>query len=302
MRHVIVLGGGSSAEREVSLRSARAVMDALDKAGFSFSFTDPAKDKSYLSADPEKNIIFPILHGKFGEDGTLQKGLEGKGLAFLGSGSLSSKNCFDKWRTIKILKQEGIRVPRGGLITFNEYFDHELAAKPHVLKVINGGSSIGTYMVREGAVSRGRAGEIFSQGKMIIEELIEGVELTVPILDDKALPVIEIQPPEDGEFDYENKYNGRTKELCPPPSIDEAGQKQIRQLAENVHRIMGCRHLSRVDIMLDKDNNPYVLEINTIPGMTGQSLFPKSASQVGIDMPELVKIFYDMVVRDYSLK
>lgn len=300
MAGIIVLGGGPSNEREVSLRSSSSIKSALDQAGFKTVFTDPVSDDSYLST--QNSIVFPILHGRFGEDGTVQKLLEEKSIPFLGSDSVSSANCFDKWRTIEILKQEGISVPRSDLITLDGYSGHGLAAKPHVLKIPDGGSSIGTYIIRESAIARDKATEIFSGSKMIIEELIEGVELTVPILDDKALPVIEIQPPEDGEFDYENKYNGKTKELCPPASIDNGTQKRMQQLSENVHKIMKCRHLSRVDIMLDKENNPYVLEINTIPGMTDQSLFPKSALQAGIDMPELVKIFYDIVVRDYSLK
>jgi D-alanine-D-alanine ligase len=121
------------------------------------------------------------------------------------------------------------------------------------------------------------------------------------VLDGKALPVIEIIPPENEEFDYDNKYNGKTRELC--PAINVAGDVQIKaqKLAETVHSLTGARHLSRIDIMVTPDEDLYVLELNTIPGLTEQSLFPKAAQSAGISMPDLVKRFYEMVVRDYSL-
>lgn len=135
---------------------------------------------------------------------------------------------------------------------------------------------------------------------VIIEKLIEGTEATVPILDKKALPVIEIVPPPDGEFDYDNKYNGQTQEICPPDSLSQDLQKQAQELAEQAHKTMGCRHLSRVDMMIDKDGKIYLLEVNTIPGLTAQSLYPKSAQAAGISMPQLITKFAELVQRDYT--
>src|SRR5439155_118541 len=118
--------------------------------------------------------------------------------------------------------------------------------------------------------------------QMLLEELIEGVEITVPVLGDKALPVVEIVPPEGGEFDYDNKYNGRTQEICPARSISAKTQEQAQRLAERIHRLAGARHLSRTDLMVSADGKLYVLEINTIPGLTAQSLIPKSAAAAGL--------------------
>lgn len=135
----------------------------------------------------------------------------------------------------------------------------------------------------------------------MLEELIEGTEITVPVLDGQALPVIEIVPPQDEEFDYENKYNGRTQELCPPQNVSRELQNQAQRLAEKVFKIMGARHLARVDMMMDKSGRIYVLEINTMPGMTDSSLFPKSAAAAGYSMPDLVSKFIDLVKRDYKI-
>jgi D-alanine-D-alanine ligase len=123
--------------------------------------------------------------------------------------------------------------------------------------------------------------------EMLLEELIEGTEITVPILGSDALPIVEIIPPEGQVFDYDNKYNGLSEELCPPRSISMELQEKAKQLALRVHKIAGCRHYSRTDMIIDKHNNIYVLETNTLPGMTDESLFPKSAKAAGISMQEL---------------
>jgi D-alanine-D-alanine ligase len=171
------------------------------------------------------------------------------------------------------------------------------------LKVLRGGSSIGTLIVRDTAtLKHEEVDKLFELDReAVLEELIEGVEVTIPILDKTALPAIEIRPPEGLEFDYENKYNGLTAEICPPESVSEELQQESQKLSEQVHKIMKCRHLSRVDIMIDQEGKLFVLEINTIPGLTDQSLYPKSAAVAGLSMPQLVKRFVELVVRDYSL-
>lgn len=300
---ILVLGGGNSPEREVSLRSAKSVATAAREAGFEVIEADPASGPSIFDNLPSDTVVFPILHGEGGEDGALQLELEKRGLPFLGSDSKSSKKCFDKWDTRKILESKGIVIPKGNLVTKETYESDELRARPHVLKVRRGGSSIGTLIARNPrSVKVEQINEIFALAtEAVIEELIEGSEITVPVLDQKALTVIEIRPPEGLEFDYENKYNGQTAEICPPQSILAEVQKKAQAIAEEVHKAMSCRHLSRVDIMIDKSEGLFVLEINTIPGLTDQSLYPKSAKVAGLSMPELVKSFADLIKRDYSL-
>ncbi len=299
---ILVLGGGDSPEREVSLRSAKSVAEAARQAGFEVQELDPAFELTFLDKVDKNTLVFPILHGAGGEDGVLQKELEKRQLSFLGSSSLSSEKCFDKMTTRRDLIAAGLPMPEAGLVTEQAYPAHHLAAEPHVLKIVHGGSSIGTTIIRDPTINNyDKVKEIFNMGDgVIIEKLIEGTEATVPILDKKALPVIEIVPPPDGEFDYDNKYNGQTQEICPPDSLSQDLQKQAQELAEQAHKTMGCRHLSRVDMMIDKDGKIYLLEVNTIPGLTAQSLYPKSAQAAGISMPQLITKFAELVQRDYT--
>lgn len=297
---ILVLGGGDSTERDVSLRSAAAVTKALKQAKFEVEEADP---KNKLNIKPGY-IVFPILHGQGGEDGSLQLKLEAIQAPYFGSNSFASAVCFDKALARKKLELAGLPVAKGDKVSKATYNDHELAKQPHVLKVSKGGSSIGTYLVRDASkIDRQKVDEVFAlDDTAVIEELVEGTEITVPILDSEALPVIEIVPPPDGDFDYENKYNGKTTELCPPKSVDQATQKEARELAVKVHIALGARHLSRTDIIIRPNGQMVVLELNTMPGMTEQSLYPLSAKQSGLDMPALVKKFVDLVKRDYGLE
>ena len=299
---VVVLGGAISPERQVSLRSAKAVTEAAQTAGHEVAFADPADGLEILD-DLRDAVVLPILHGKNGEDGVIQKELEARSLPFLGSDSASSIACFDKWTTRLELTSAGILMPKAALVDEKSYNTSALAKSHHVLKIVHGGSSIGTLVVRKDEDEDEQAvSEIFAmEDKAVLEQLIEGTEITVPVLDGKALPVIEIIPPVGGEFDYDNKYNGRTQELCPPKSLSQEVQARAQALAEQVYKIMGARHLARVDMMIDGDSKIYVLEINTMPGMTGASLYPKSAAVAGYDMPALVNKFIELVRRDYNL-
>src|SRR3989344_1780141 len=300
---IVVLGGGASTERDVSLRSASAVAKALRQAGFIADELDPKDGLQAMDNLPKNTIVFPVLHGQNGEDGSIQAELEKRNLPYLGTDSQASANCYNKWKTRQILVAAKVPVANGELVTERTYRNSELAKRSHVLKVTEGGSSIGTYVVRDPSrVEQSKVDEVFSlHGEAVVEELVEGTEITVPVLDNRALPVIEIRPPEAGEFDYENKYNGASEEICPPVSIDEKQQKIAQELAVRVHKTMGCRHLSRTDIIVRPDGSMAVLEINTIPGMTDQSLFPLAAKVAGTSMVELVKQFVKMVERDYKL-
>lgn len=299
---ILVLGGGDSPEREVSLRSAKAVADAAQAAGFEVSQADP-KDGDQIFDGLKDTIVFPILHGAGGEDGVIQKQMESRGLPFLGASSLSSENCFDKWKTRQFLTANSIQMAKAERVKKESYPNSPLTKGPHVLKVIHGGSSIGTLIVRNPSqADMTLVDELFGlEDDAVIEELIEGIEITVPILDQSALPALEVKPPDGKEFDYENKYNGQSQELCPPPSLTDKQHKDSQALAERVHKLMDCRHLSRVDTIMRLDGSFVVLEINTIPGLTDQSLYPKSAQTAGINMPRLVQQFVDLIKQDYSL-
>jgi D-alanine-D-alanine ligase len=299
---ILVLGGGDSPEREVSLRSAKVIANAARAAGFEVLEADPKDNLSMLDNLAADTIIFPILHGAGGEDGQIQREFERRNLMYLGSDSQSSAECFDKWLTRQRLESAGIPVPAGTLVSKETYKSQPLAKKPHMLKILRGGSGIGTLWAKNpDKVTDFEIESLFTlDTNAELEEFIEGTEVTVPILDQSALPVIEIVPPAGEEFDYENRYNGRTQEICPPQTVTEDLQKKCQELAEAVHKTMNCRHLSRVDMMIDNQGNIFILEINTIPGLTDQSLYPKSAAVAGIPMPELVKRFVDLVKRDYS--
>lgn len=299
---ILVLGGGISPERQVSLRSAKAVADAARQAGFEVQEADPTDGLDVLDS-LQATIVFPILHGKNGEDGVIQKELEARSLPYLGTDSGASIACFDKWTTRLELLQAGVPMAEAALVDEKSYSAHPLVQKHHVLKIVHGGSSIGTLVVRKDeGVDEQAVSEIFAmEDKAVLEQLIEGTEITVPVLDGQALPVIEIVPPADEEFNYDNKYNGRTQEIVPAKSVSEDVQVQARKLAEKVNAVMGARHLSRVDMMIDKQGNLFVLEINTMPGMTTGSLYPKSAAAAGMAMPELVKKFADLINRDFKL-
>lgn len=287
MARVIVLAGGSSDEREISLRSGAAVAAALERAGHSTQLLDPA-----ASMDSEKlqaaDIVFPVLHGAGGEDGSIQKQLDELGVPYVGSGVEASELCFDKWRYKQFLQTHELPVPNGKLVDEEEFWQSELIHKPFVLKPNDGGSSVDTYIYRGGEIARPTISDIFTRHEhLLLEELVQGAESTVAVLGGQPLPVIEIIPPESGEFDYENKYNGKSQELCPPRNITEELQNELQALALRAHNLAGCRDFSRTDIMISRGSAPNILETNTIPGMTEQSLLPKAAATAGVSMVQL---------------
>lgn len=294
---IVVLGGGDSTEREISLRSAASVSRALAESGYDVVELDPKDGLDQLDKLGKDSIVFPVLHGQGGEDGAIQIELEKRGLSYLGSDSKASVICFDKQLSLEKLVEAGVHIPKGVLVDIQGYKSHDLAKSPHVLKVARGGSSIGTYIVNNPAeIDEEKVAEVFRlDERAVLEELVEGVEITVPILDNTALPVIEIRPPEGKDFDYEHKYDGSTQELCPPESINAQIQEKAQRLSEKVHKVLNARHLSRIDMIVKSDGSIVVLELNTMPGMTDQSLYPKSATVAGISMTELVKRFVELV-------
>ncbi len=274
---VSVLAGGVSGEREVSLRSGAAVAKALRSIGVKVLEVD-VKEKG-VKVPQGTDICFLCLHGTYGEDGEVQRELEAAGMPFTGSGSEASALAFDK------LKARDAMVAAGVPMAESQEWTPECDWKPpYVLKPVASGSSLGTHLVRteEEAKKAVKEAKNWRDGGMMIERLIEGSEMTVGILGEKALPVIEVRPAK-GFYDYQNKYtSGATQYLCPAP-IPKEKAEELQQLALQAHRALGCEVLSRVDIMVDAEGKPHVLEVNTLPGMTDLSLLPKAGRAGGID-------------------
>lgn len=290
MALVVILAGGDSDEREVSLRSGAAVAGALEVAGHTIKLIDPKENpETYLPDFVGADVVFPALHGKGGEDGVVQMFLEQHGIPFVGSSSQASELCFDKAKYARLLCKRGIKVPETELVDISGYHKSKITKKPYVLKPNDGGSSIDTLIVRDlESIDSTTIEQAFTRHDvLLLQGLIEGDETTVGVLGDSPLAVIEIIPPQDSEFDYENKYNGKTQELCPPQHVSIDLQEQAQILAKSIHELTGCRDMSRTDIIITPSQELYVLETNTIPGLTEQSLFPKAAAQAGINMPEL---------------
>ena len=292
--HYIVLGGGISPEHEVSKRSAKAFQEALEELGHTITPLDPSEVTidEIISQGKASDGVFPVLHGVGGEDGTIQVTLEEAGIPYFGPGPKACKVTLDKRLFKEILEEHTIPTPAWNTVRSDSFAQEPLASKPFVLKPYDGGSSIDTFIIRSFPYDTAPLIDALSRhDEMLIEELIEGDEVTVGILGDESLPVIEIIPPKDQEFDYENKYNGATAELCPPVNVSEELQRKSQELTLIVHQATGCRHLSRTDIMIDRDGNLFVIDTNTLPGLTGQSLYPKAANAAGYDWVKLVDKF-----------
>jgi len=294
--NVLVLYGGASNEREVSLRSGTCVAAALETATHTATLLDYTGQTIDAS---DYDVVFPVLHGEGGEDGSVQAVLDAIGLPYVGSDVVGSALCYDKAGYKKHLQALTIQVPDGGVITKDTFQASPLLAKPFVVKPVTGGSSVDTLIIREPSPQDIPAIKALFEryDELLIEQLIIGTELTVGVLGENALPVVEIIPPTDGEFDYQNKYNGKTAELCPPQSISAEIQSAAQKLALTIHVELSCRDLSRTDMIVDETGSLWVLETNTMPGMTGQSLFPKAASQAGLDFPLLTETLIELAMR-----
>ncbi len=287
---ILVLEGGTSPERAVSLQSAENVKEALRSLGHEVVSYDTGEGLSGMQRFlPGTDVVFPVLHGKDGEDGVVQAFLDDQRIPYVGSGAEASRTCFDKILTKQILEENSLPTPRWAEVTAATFADHPLTQAPYVLKPRDGGSSIDTFIIRQPGSQTVPFTIFEAYSTMLLEELITGTELSVSVLNQEALAVTEIIPPAGKEFDFENKYNGATKELCPPENIPIDIQEHAQSLAEEAHFYSGSRHYSRVDFMMSHHGELFILEINTIPGMTKESIFPKAAAAVGIPFSELVE-------------
>lgn len=295
-----VLAGGPSSEREISLRSGKAVYNALIQEGIDAVLLDVADDVCEKVSDNRVSVAFIALHGQFGEDGTVQKMLEDMRVPYTGSDPKASRLALDKIASKAAFIRSGIRVPEYVAFGKDGYRieDAYKLGLPVVVKPYLEGSSIGLSVVRDKDSLGSAVRKAFEYGsKVLIEEYINGRELTVGILGDKPLPVIEIVTKEN-VYDYKAKYTDpETRYLVPAP-IDDRIAQNAQELGLRTHRSLGCRCFSRVDIMMDPSGGLFVLEVNTIPGMTERSLLPKAAQAAGLSFGALcVTLVEDALAR-----
>lgn len=284
---IALLMGGPGSEREVSITSGKAVLEALQQEGFT-NVTPVVVDSESPAIPAGTELCYNIIHGTYGEDGGLQSYLEKLGLPYTGAGSETSRKCFDKVLTKEAFVAAGVPTPASEVITADQLPSIPV---PCVIKPPCEGSSVGVQIVKEAAELAPAVAEAGKYGKdLLVEEFIQGKELTVAIFNGEALPVIHICP-RSGFYDMNNKYpslyGGAGSDYICPADISEEETKAVQEAALAAYNALNVEVYGRVDVLLTDDGKPYVLEINTIPGMTSASLFPKAAKAVGISFGEL---------------
>src|SRR5215218_7529509 len=295
--HVVVLMGGWSNEREVSLTSGRGVASALRERGWTnVTELDMDRDVALRLAELRPDVVFNALHGTPGEDGTVQGMMDLMGLRYTHSGLTTSAIAIDKELTKLVLVPHGIRMPAGKVVSSESLFQEDPIGRPYVLKPVNEGSSVGVAIVTaEGnygnPIGRDVEGPWLHFDELLAEPFIKGRELTVAVLNGEALAVTELKP-KAGFYDYDAKYtDGLTQHVCPAEVPDEIARSMM-DMAARAHRLLGCRGASRSDFRWDDEQGEagvYLLEVNTQPGMTPLSLVPEQARQRGIEYGELVE-------------
>ena len=290
---VAVLLGGKSAEREVSLKSGAMVLAALKKKGVDAHPFDPAEMGLDALIDEKFKRVFIALHGRFGEDGTVQGILEWLGIPYTGSGVLASALAMDKARTKRFWKSEGLPTAPYAVLTRDSDFK-AVARKlgmPLFVKPASEGSSVGMSKVRTAeGLEEAYALAVNYDPVVIAEKFIDGPELTVAIVGDQVLPIIRIETPREF-YDYEAKYIANDTRYLIPCGVSEKKEKELQAVCLKAFRALGCRGWGRVDLMLDQRGRPFLLEVNTAPGMTDHSLVPMAARAIGMSYEDLcVKI------------
>ena len=286
---VAVLTGGIGSERQISIQSGTCVAKALREGGFDVVTADVRPDNLDILEDSSVDVFFPALHGEFGEDGQLQQILQDKSLVYTGSGPTASKLAFDKMASKKLFAKAGVATPAA--IEFNAETDIEQLEKQmqyladeYVVKPIRQGSSVGVRIIANRQEAIGAAQETLGRfGDCMIEKFIPGKEITVSILEDGALPIVEIIS-QTGFYDYQAKYIDEQTEYLFDTIRDPALTAQIEQVSMDCFFVLGCRHFARVDFILSDEGIAYALELNTIPGFTTHSLLPKAAAKAGFTM------------------
>jgi D-alanine-D-alanine ligase len=307
--HVVVLMGGWSAERPVSLMSGAGVADALESRGHRVTRIDMARDVAQRLAEAKPDVVFNALHGTPGEDGAVQGLMDVMGLTYTHSGLATSVIAIDKELTKQALVPHGVPMPGGRIVATEELFERDPLPRPYVLKPVNEGSSVGVAIVTaEGnfgnPVSRDAQGPWQEFDRLLAEPYIRGRELTTAVLADEALLVTELRP-KSGFYDFDAKYTeGMTDHIC-PADIPEEITQACRQIALQAHRLLGCRGTSRSDFRWDDTQGVdglFLLEVNTQPGMTPLSLVPEQARHLGMDYAALVEAIIAEALHDAKMR
>ena len=290
---VLIITGGTSPERRISLMSAKQVKKGLEESGHKVKLFDLKKGRLELkNLTRNFDVIFPVLHGEEGESGELQEFLLTFRKPFVGGDPKGFKKGWYKIPFKKFCEQENILTASWKKVK-NQ--DNILRFSfPCVLKSSSGGSSKEVVILKSAKDLKSKLCKyLLNSGlDLFIEKFLLGTEVTVAILDNKALPVIEIVPPKGNWFDFKNKYSGQTKEIPNAPSLDETTKKLVQKISLQIHQKLNLGPYSRIDFIVS-EKIPYVLEVNTIPGLTSQSLFPKAAKAAGITFPEVL----DKIIR-----
>ncbi len=299
MKKIVVVMGGPSTEAEVSRRSGTAILEALKAKGYNAEGLElhPATFANDIKASGAE-FVFNALHGKFGEDGIIQGTLEMMGIPYTGSGVMAAAVTMDKVATKRFFMAEGIPTPKAHTYFRYEFKKRDLTGEilqefsvPVVVKASSQGSSIGVVIVEKAEELEAALSEAFKYDReVLVEEFIKGRELTVAVWGNEekqeALPIIEITTVT-GRYDYVTKYKvGASTHIIPAPLPEEV-TKKVKEIAIRAFAVCGCSGMARVDFMLGEDNQPYVIEVNTIPGMTETSLVPDAGRAAGIEFPEL---------------
>ena len=311
---VAVLAGGPSAEHEISLKSGRGVTEALGQRGWraelivipqGLEFAAAADYARHALKASQAEAVFLALHGPFGEDGTIQQVCESLRLPYTGSDVQASQLGMDKLASRLRFERVGLRVPGWRLVERPDDAAMtscvEALGFPVVVKPTNQGSSIGVSIARDAAALRqGIVEALRFDSRALVERWIQGRELTVGVLDSEALPVVEIRPAS-GFFDFRAKYTPGQTDYLVPAMLDEALARRVQAAGVAAHQALGCRHVSRADLILTSDSEPVVLEVNTIPGLTATSLLPKAARCVGISYDELCERMVVMALKPVDI-
>ena len=301
--HIVVLMGGWSAEREVSLMSGAGVADALESLGHRVTRVDMDRNVAARLAEARPDLVFNALHGTPGEDGSVQGLLDLMGLRYTHSGLATSVIAIDKVLTKQVLVPHGIPMPGGRIVKSADVHAADPLQRPYVLKPVNEGSSVGVAIVTEGGnygdpIGRDVIGPWQEFDELLAEPYIRGRELTTAVLGTRALGVTELKP-KSGWYDYDAKYtDGMTEHVFPAQVPDEIADA-CKSLALEAHRLLGCKGTSRSDFRWDDERGVdglFLLEVNTQPGMTPLSLVPEQARHVGMSYAELVQAIVDEAI------
>ena len=315
-----ILRGGPSSEYDVSLKTGGAVLKHLDQKKYGASDVLISKNGVWhlggIETEPHKvfrsiDVAFNAMHGEYGEDGTVQKILEAHNVPYTGSGGFASATAMHKRLARDIFGISGIKIPPAVSVKAGEDIPAKAAEAvrkmlfPMVVKPASRGSSVGISIAEDIYVLiLAASGALKYDDEILIEKFISGREATCAVLEDfreqkhYAFPVIEIIPPARKKlFDYESKYDGSAQEICPGRFSPELSER-MKKMAVVAHQSLGCRHYSRADFRIDEKGRPYLLEVNTLPGFTSESLYPKAASAVGLEFPQLLEHLITLAIKN----